>query len=264
MPRSGDFDTTYPAKLKQIGIELLEDFKGTKIHHNMKCMNCSHVWLATPLAKLQISFKKYGVNGCPACENKRRDNHKAIIRQANVQKLQARGFEIISNWDGRRVNDVKNIPTKVTVRNKTCGHTFTSEAKNLLARGVECPTCATQYRTNVLNARVERVHTKWAQTATDWQLYKSKVTKLTRKSYKIHKKEINPNDLPRGRAGTPGAYHVDHVVPIRYCFENNIPVELCSHSSNLQMLGWNDNVGSRDKLKDRVPTIFKQYIPEHV
>lgn len=260
MPRPGDIDTTYPAKLKQIGIELLEPFKGSKIHHLMKCMNCSHEWSATPLAKLQISFKKYGVNGCPNCNLARQTAEKKISRAKNIKQLEDRGLEILSNWSGQRVADKNNTHVFVKIRNKRCGHVFESNAVNLLTRGVECPTCAKMYLTNILNHNAERIHNKWAQTATDWQLYKSKVTSLTRKSYIANKKKINPNNLPQGRAGTKGAYHVDHIVPIRYCFENNIPAKLCSHPKNLQMLSWNDNIKYRNYLKESVPEIFNGWL----
>lgn len=261
MPRPGDIDTTYPDKLKVLNIELLEPFKGAKQHHKMRCLQCKHEWDATPLSKLQ-NYKLYGRGGCPLCTRSHLTDRKSKKRQLNLQTLKARGLEVLSNWDGRYVQGIpgQSIPVMVTVRNTKCGHTFTSSSKNLLTRGVECPTCAKMYLTNILNDNAERIHTKWAQTATQWQLYKSTVTSLTRKAYKTNKKKINPDNLPQGRAGTKGAYHLDHIVPIRYCFENNIPAKLCSHRDNLQMLRWLDNVSSRDNPKGKIPSIFEGWI----
>lgn len=260
MPRPGDIDTTYPDKLKQIGIELLEPFKGSKIHHQMKCLGCQHVWTATPIAKLQNSFKKYGVNGCPKCDAARREEQKNGTRLQNIEKLQARGFQILSEWDGTtgRGKEGKSIP--VTVRNTQCGHTFTSSSKNLLTRGIKCSVCATEQRTQTLNTNSKDRSDEWKKTADLWEKYRSKVRSLTRKTYKKHKHIINPTNLLTGKAGTEGANHIDHIVPIRYCYENNIPEAVCAHHTNLQMLGWRENVGSRDKLKGVVPSIFEGYI----
>ena len=143
-----------------------------------------------------------------------------------------------------------------------CGHIFTSNAVNLLRRGVECPICAKQLKTNNINHWSELNSARWRQTATEWQKYKSTVTKLSRQSYITNKHSINPDNLPTGRAGTEGAYHIDHIVPIRYCYDHQIPAELCAHHTNLQMLGWLENVGSRDKLKPGldIPKILQQYI----
>lgn len=259
MPIQGDVDTTYPDKLKAINIELLEPFRGAKQHHKMKCLQCAHEWEATPLSKLQ-NFKKWKVGGCPKCNLDRKLVEKKISRAKNIKQLEDRGLEILSNWDGRNSVGRKCVPLPVTVKNTRCGHTFTSNAVNLLRRNVECPVCATLYKTSNINAWSELNSARWRQTATDWQLYKSKVTSLTRKSYIANKKKINPDNLPHGRAGTKGAYHIDHIVPIRYCFENKIPAKLCSHRENLQMLGWLDNVSSRDNPKGKIPSIFEGWI----
>ena len=260
MPISGDVDTTYPNKLKAIGIELLESFKGAKVHHKMKCLHCQHEWTATPIAKLQISFKKYGVNGCPACEIKRRNELKLTIRETNIKKLQDRGLKILSDWDGTTGKGRNSTPIAVTVQNTNCGHTFTSSSKNLLNRGIDCTICGIEKRTSTINNWSYANSEEWKKTADIWEKYRAKVRSLTRKTYKKHKAIINPNNLPTGRAGVVGAHHLDHIVPIRYCFENFIPPEICAHQDNLQMLHWNDNVGSRNKLKNYVPTIFEQYI----
>jgi hypothetical protein len=86
------------------------------------------------------------------------------------------------------------------------------------------------------------------------------VSALTEETYRNFKHIINPNNLPRGRAGVQGAYHLDHFVPTRYCFDNNIPPEVCADASNLQMLGWRENVGSRHNIKGVIPPLFFKYI----
>lgn len=261
MPARGSIDELYPSKLENINIRLMETFKSAKQHHALQCMICSHIWSATPVSKIQ-AHKKFGHNGCPNCNDVRIADRMTMIRHRNIQKLKDRDIEVLSDWDGTTGAGQNSTPVQVVVKNTKCGHTFTTSSKNLLTRGVTCPVCAREYKNAVLTANSKSRSEEWQKTASDWKLYKSTVTKLTRLSYNKHKDQINPTNLPTGRAGTPGAYHLDHIVPIRYCYDNNIPEDVCAHHTNLQMLGWRENVGSRDNLKEgyQVPAILLSYI----
>lgn len=72
--------------------------------------------------------------------------------------------------------------------------------------------------------------------------YSRKVHKLTKKLYEQHYDIINPNGYKRGIAGEEGAYHLDHIIPIKYGYENKIPPEDIARIENLQMLPWKTNV----------------------
>jgi hypothetical protein len=249
----------YEQALLKIGIKLGEPFKRAKDHHQLICTHCGHIWIATPVSKIQ-AFKKHGSNGCPACNSVREANRKANLRRQNIQKLSDKGIEVLSDWDGRRIDDATNKQTVLCVRNKECGHVFKTTAINILSRPTSCTICGIKERSEKLTQTSYDRSEEWQKTASEWKIYKSNVTKLTKQNYKRHKDKINPNNLPTGRAGTPGAYHIDHIVPIRYCYNNNIPEHICAHPDNLQMLGWRENVGSRDKLKNEVPPIFEEYV----
>lgn len=249
----------YEHELRKIGIELGEPFKRAKDQHLLICTHCGNKWTATPVSKLQ-AFKKHKHNGCPECAKKRVETRLAVSRSQNIQAVVNKGLEILSPWDGRNATGAECRPLPVTVRHTGCGHTFTSNAVNLLRTDVTCAVCGVAERAKHLTQTSTDRSVEWQKTATEWKLYKSAVTKLTKQLYRHHKAQINPGNLPTGRAGTEGAYHIDHIVPIRYCYNNNIPAEVCAHVDNLQMLGWRENVGSRDKLKATVPAIFTQYI----
>lgn len=75
-----------------------------------------------------------------------------------------------------------------------------------------------------------------------YRRYRNKVTKLTEKTYIMHKEKINPNNHTRSVAGMEGAYHLDHIISCRFGFDNNIAPEVISDVNNLQMLPWRDNV----------------------
>lgn len=245
----------YTNKLAEAGLQLAESYKGAKVHHNILCLLCSETFVATPLSKLQ-NFKKTRCKGCPSCTNKARYDNS---RLHNIQSLQDKGFIIHTKWTGQRVADRNNAPIDLTVTQTKCGHTFTSTAVNLLSRGVTCSVCAKLYKTGVINASSERRSNAWKRTAPEWKVYRSNVTKHTRVTYKANKHIVNPHNYPTGRAGTPGAYHLDHIVPVRWCFERNVPPEIVANVTNLQMLPWLDNVASRDHIKGELPAIFLPY-----
>lgn len=182
-----------------------------------------------------------------------------LTRQANLQTIKDRGLELISDWDGRRAIGAKSAPLLVTVRNPTCGHVFTSTAVNLLSRGITCAVCGKRERAKAINAWSKQNSEEWQKTADVWKRYRADVTRHTRVTYRDNKQLINPRDLPTGRAGTKGAYHLDHIVPVRWCFERNVPANLVADVSNLQMLRWRENISKRNHVIGEVSTLFKPF-----
>lgn len=81
-----------------------------------------------------------------------------------------------------------------------------------------------------------------------YKKYLHKVQTLTRKTYELYENEINPMKLPRKLAGVEDAYHLDHIIPVRYGFENDIPPNVIAHKDNLQMMPWRDNIVKGSKL----------------
>ena len=75
-----------------------------------------------------------------------------------------------------------------------------------------------------------------------YKSYVNKVHKLTSNIYAKHKDIINPNDYPRTLAGVEGGYHLDHIVSIRWGFDNGWPPEKIACLENLQMLPWRENI----------------------
>jgi hypothetical protein len=79
------------------------------------------------------------------------------------------------------------------------------------------------------------------------QRYRNRVAVRTERTYNLFKEEINPQNLPRGKCGVPGAWQLDHITSVREGFEKRIPVEVISAKGNLQMLPWLENVRKYDK-----------------
>ena len=76
-----------------------------------------------------------------------------------------------------------------------------------------------------------------------YRIYRLKVHKLTERNYKQNKHIINPNNFNRTtKKDDPNAYHLDHIIPVRYGFINNIPANEIAATTNLQMLHYRENI----------------------
>ena len=240
-------------------IKLLETFKGAKKHHDMECLVCEHQWNATPISKRQ-NYKKYGKGGCPHCNNVDKEAKYVLTRKANIEVLKCRGIIVLDDWDGRRHIKDENTYTKIKVKNIKCGHIFECSPTNLLTNNVNCPECGKEERMNLLIQWSKNNSKKWRETASEWHLYRKDAHNATHNTYVKYKDKINPKDLPRGLAGVDGAYQLDHIVPVRFCFDNNIPIDVCSDITNLQMCKWEDNLSSKASIKGSLPPLFLQYV----
>lgn len=79
--------------------------------------------------------------------------------------------------------------------------------------------------------------------------YKNTVHRLSEKTYQDNVDIINPDRHPRTLAGVEGGYQLDHIVTVRFGFDNNIPPEALSEADNLRMLPWKKNL-ARNRLKN--------------
>jgi hypothetical protein len=245
MPNKNEFDLSYPQKLIDIGLEIVGEYRGSRKHQLLRCLECGNEFIATPKSKMN-NFRNHGYTGCPECTKLKRYKEKW---NNNIKRIEEK-FEILSEWNGGYGTGQQTYEEKIdiTVRNKECGHVFTSKASNLLGREVNCPECNRIEKIRKFQQHNIDRHEKYLETASDWKVYKSEVIMLTNRVYRENRDIINPNNLPRGLAGVEGAYHLDHVLPIRYCFEEGIGVEECACVDNLQILDWRDNLVKSSKV----------------
>ena len=81
----------------------------------------------------------------------------------------------------------------------------------------------------------------------DYQKYKRAVYSASRKTYNQNINVLNPDGLLIGRSGTPGAYQIDHKVPISLGYELKIPINMMAIVENLQLMSWKDNLNKSNK-----------------
>lgn len=244
-------------------LEIITPFNTVRCKVDMKCLVCeSIISQVTPLSKTQC-FKK-GNRGCPTCQ---REARYGKLRADNLDELRDRGIEVLTEgYDGRRhVYDEDGKLMNITVRNSHCGHIFSTLPTNLLGRkGYNCYVCGKLQRSNNLTANSIQRSEEWQDTAPEWLIYKSEVTGHTRRNYELNEMFINPKGLVRGKAGEEGAYQLDHIVSVRWCFDNNVPADICGHPQNLELLPWRDNNSKGAKLSSRIPPIIRPYVNEAI
>lgn len=81
-------------------------------------------------------------------------------------------------------------------------------------------------------------HPRWRNNKDQYNQYKAKVYSITR----LQDITILENyNKPRGICGVEGAYQLDHIISIKYGFENNIDPEVIGNLNNLRFIPWEDN-----------------------
>lgn len=248
----------YEQRLREINLKLLEPYKGAKVHHSIGCLTCDHVFIATPISKLQ-NFKRTNAKGCPLCARHREISKAELSRAKNKQLLKDKGLTVHTPWTGQRVADKYNTQIVLEVTQEKCGHTFTASAINLICTPMTCSVCGRKERTAAVTAWSKANSAAKAPTREPFARYRAKVQSITNRNYKQYKNQINPMGLPFGRCGDTNTYQLDHIVPVRWCFEHYVPVELAASVANLQILTWQDNLKFKNKLKGELPDDFKRY-----
>ena len=87
-------------------------------------------------------------------------------------------------------------------------------------------------------------------TTPDYRRYAQQVHSLSQKVYEKNIDIINPNRYTRTLCGVDGGFQLDHIIPIRYGFDNGISIEEICVVENLRMLTWKENLGRNRKNKN--------------
>lgn len=89
---------------------------------------------------------------------------------------------------------------------------------------------------------------------TDWEEYKRLSLNKSKEVYEKLKHIINEDDLPRSR----GKYHLDHMVSVRFGFDNNIPIHIICHPMNLTMLPEYVNISKCSKCSITIEELYNR------
>lgn len=83
------------------------------------------------------------------------------------------------------------------------------------------------------------------------------VDSLTKKTYRKHQNEINPNKYKRG--WSEDDYHLDHMFSISEGFKNNVPPFIISSVVNLRMIPCKDNLSKGRGCSITKEELFRRY-----
>lgn len=212
------------------------------IHEQKYCRNCG---IKTPLISKTKGYRDYC---CQACTTE----HVRKIRLENaIKKLDDFGFDYHGGYGYTH--------SYVDVTNRKCGHTFSVRYLNIFTNPDYCPTCGNAIKYEKLVARNVAGAKDWKYRES-FDEYRRMVNLLTARTYRKYKHEINPLDLPKGRIDThENPHHVDHIVPVKYCFENEIPPSRCASKENLRMMPALENMKKYSKITEDAKNVLTKW-----
>lgn len=178
-----------------------------------------------------------------------------MVRDSQASHYRERGYNaFVPNEVTVKVADLNpNSCHLVECRCVDCNSTFTRQYYKVRNKPTRCKPCVDIHRGKTRNFDyVNRngkyyfgdQHHNWNPNKSEYKKYKSRVMYYTRKAYKENKQELNPNNHKLTVAGTLNGYQIDHIIPIKYGFENNLPPETIGDINNLRIVTWKEN---RDK-----------------
>lgn len=224
--------------------------------------------------KIEETFSR--VLYCAECYH---SNKKLLAVEAELNQIDDWGYTVVGqptyNTHGKR---------EYKIINRDCDHQFKTTFGNL-RKGMlrndgfkPCAECGKIRRTQMLSERnkegmpeksklafieITKVRVRLAKERRltrefkDAENYRDLVRLISNKTYKEHYYKINPNEFKRGHGH--GHYHLDHIVPIDYCFKNKIPAELCASKENLTMLPYDENIRKQNSITEEAIVLLEKW-----
>ena len=184
----------------------------------------------------KISFTFSRAERCVTCSSKRifensRNNIKEHLAKLGISDIEYIGIS-------------KYNKTTFRFKHSSCNTTQTWTVANLRKaldsdpNTPPCSKCDASRRTkNATLAFIAKYGIDESR-VDEWETYRKVVRRLSEKTYKMYKEEINPANLERGVYSN----HLDHKTPIIHGFLNGIPPEQLAQKENLQMLPSTENL----------------------
>ena len=116
-------------------------------------------------------------------------------------------------------------------KKKFCSHSCQQRTANVARKGIGSR--------KIRNPNIKE-YTKYART----------VHALSHKIYEQNKHIINPNNYPRTLCGVDNGWQLDHITPVKECFEKGLTENEAASVDNLRMLPWRDNLMRQYDNKD--------------
>ena len=235
----------YKKKLNDAGLDLAEPYKGrTSEHHDLICLLCKSTFNATLKSKVQ-NHKKSGLRGCPKCTM---DQRFAEEKESIRKKIQELGFEILTPFRN------KNEYVMARNTNCNCGRSWRTKPTYILSGRSFCKPCNDESKAERMKQCNDDKHNMALSSMEGFKAYKKAVMVMSNRNFRENRGLIE-KEHKRSKD-----YHLDHIVPISYCYKNEIPEEICAHVDNLRLIPASSNLRKNTKVPQVVPDVFKPYI----
>lgn len=141
----------------------------------------------------------------------------------------------------------KGKPNLARVRRETriCAHPDCSNTFTVVPSKVRLYCCHRCHSLTLDNSHLqspEVLKKRTKDTVPAYKRYKGLVHRLSGKTYSENIDIINPNRYTRTLCGVEDGWQLDHIIPIKECYERGMTPEEASDVSNLRMLPWKDNL----------------------
>lgn len=196
--------------------------KSSKIRLDVVCERCNKMY--HPIANLANGRTDILIY-CSDCRNESNRMNNINKYNNNVTKEQRSEYSK-SSWSGD-----KGRKRSIDYKDKWI--------KNFKSKPIEEQNRIIESNINKLPHPLGDKHPNWNPNKSEYSDYKSLVYMETRKHQHIF--EQWDNYELRGLCGVSGAYQLDHIIPIKYGFDNNICSSIIGELNNLQLIPWKQN-----------------------
>ena len=175
------------------------------ILRNSKCKKCGSGWSRGQTKQTNESIKKQS------------------MAMSNTLKIKFNSGEL-KPWNIELTKETSDI-IKMTAQNHT-GFKHSEQTKRIISEHSK-----QRWESGVYNNQYSKSHNEFKK-------YQNTVHRLTKKIKHLIE---GYDESIHGKMGKNGAYQIDHIVDIKYGFDNNMPPEEIAGLSNLQFITWEQN-----------------------
>ena len=141
----------------------------------------------------------------------------AKLGKPNIKKMR----QELRNCIGK--NCLNTFTVQQSSKKKYCCHSCQQRTANVAAKGIG-------------SRKIRNPNT------TEYKRYARLVHGLSQKNYVKNIDIINPNNYNRKLCGVKDGWQLDHIKPIKECFEKGLSPEEAAAVENLRMLPWKENL----------------------
>ena len=203
-PKDFKFERNCPSCSETINYKSYQGYE-SGIKKNSKCQKCGCGWMKGQTKENNESVKKMGEKVSNKWKEKFND-----------------GYEV---WNKGQTKENNEIIQKMAL--KSIGRKHTEEVKNIISFHSK------------MRWEQGLYDNQYGKKYKEFKKYQHKVHKLT---HKIKHLIEGYDETKHGRMGKPGAFQIDHIIDIKFGFDNNISVEEIADIKNLRFITWEENL----------------------